>query len=141
MARPRKPTSLKVVAGTDRPDRQAPAAAELPIVDALPEPPLWMSNSHAQLEYQRLGPILIANGLLSEAGLMTFVHYCNLHGQLARLWAASMEPTGHLLSQYRGLANDFGLTPVAQGKVKPSGETQKPASKFGGIGQRPPAKR
>lgn len=138
MPRPRKPTPLKVVAGTDRPDRADPAGVDLPSIDSLPPPPDWLVNAHAGTEYQRLGPLLVNNGLLTEAGLMTFVHYCNIHGQLVRLWAAGMEPTGHLLSQYRGLANDFGLTPVAQGKVKPSGEKPK-ANAFAGVGKKPGA--
>jgi len=38
-----------------------------------------------------------------------------------------------MIGQYRALANDFGLTPVAQGKVRPS--DQKPTgNKFEGNG-------
>ena len=30
-----------------------------------------------------------------------------------------------MLAQYRGIANDVGLTPMAQGKVKPVGDEKK----------------
>jgi hypothetical protein len=67
---------------------------------------------------------------------MTLGHLCALHGKIAQLYAAGEAPTGHMVAQYRGLANDFGLTPVAQGKVKQSGEAAKPSGKFAGIGKR-----
>jgi hypothetical protein len=41
-----------------------------------------------------------------------------------------------MLAQYRALVNDFGLTPVAQGKVKGNGEGSKSGNKFAGIGRR-----
>ncbi|MFB3128964.1 MAG: hypothetical protein ACE1Y7_04575 [Lysobacteraceae bacterium] len=47
MSRPRKPTALKVVAGTDRPDREAPAAAELPLVSDVPPAPDWMPRTRS----------------------------------------------------------------------------------------------
>ncbi|MFH7391160.1 hypothetical protein, partial [Pseudomonas syringae group genomosp. 7] len=65
MSRPRKPTALKVVAGTDRPDREAAAAAELPLVPDVPPAPDWMPNAHARKEWERLAPILHANKLLT----------------------------------------------------------------------------
>jgi hypothetical protein len=40
-----------------------------------------------------------------------------------------------MVAQLRGLMNDFGLTPVAQGKVRPNGDTEKPGNKFGALGQ------
>lgn len=69
--------------------------------------------------------MLVNNKLLTDAGLMAFGHLCALHGKLVQLWAAGESPTGHMLSQYRALINDFGLTPVAQGKVKVAGDNPK----------------
>lgn len=135
MARPRKPTSLKVVAGTDRPDRDQPPAAELPLVDAVPEAPDWMPNAHARKEWERLAPILHANKLLTEAGLSALGQLCALHGKTVQLYAAGEAPVASMVAQLRGLMNDFGLTPVAQGKVKPNGATEKPGNKFGQLGQ------
>ncbi len=135
MANPRKPNNLKVVAGTDRPDRVAPAGVDLPLVSSVPVAPDWLPNAHAIKEWNRLAPILTANRLLTEAGLSTLGMLCALHGKIVQLYAAGESPTGHMMAQYRGIANDFGLTPVAQGKVKPSGEKEK-GNRFASNGRR-----
>lgn len=134
MSRPRKPTALKVVAGTDRPDREAPAAAELPLVSDVPPAPDWMPNAHARKEWERLAPILYANKLLTEAGLSALGQLCALHGKTVQLYAAGEAPVASMVAQLRGLMNDFGLTPVAQGKVKPNGDTEKPGNAFAALG-------
>lgn len=102
---------------------------DLPLVDEIPEPPNWLPNIHAQKEFERLAPILHANKLLTEAGLTALAHLCALHGKLVQLWSAGESPTGHMLSQYRNLINDFGLTPVSQGKVKIS-DSKSPGNRF-----------
>lgn len=135
MANPRKPHNLKVVAGTARPDRLEPLGVDLPLVEHLPPPPDWLPNAHATKEWERLAPILFANRLLSEASLSTLGMLCALHGKIVQLYAAGEAPTGHMMAQYRNIANDFGLTPVAQGKVKPSGDTQK-GNRFANNGKR-----
>jgi hypothetical protein len=60
---------------------------------------------------------------------------CALHGKLVQLWAAGESPTGHMMAQYRALVNDFGLTPVAQGKVKSAGDLPK-GNRFASNGKR-----
>ena len=62
-------------------------------------------------------------------------HLCALHGKIVQLYAAGESPSGHMVAQYRALINDFGLTPVAQGKVKPVGEKDK-GNRFAGNGKR-----
>src|SRR5690606_25689481 len=114
----KKPRALKVVAGTDRADRAQVEAGELPLTAEIPSAPDWLPNAHAVKEWERLAPILHAVGLLTNAGLSALGMLCALHGKLVQLWSAGESPTGHMLAQYRALVNDFGLTPVAQGKVK-----------------------
>lgn len=140
MANPRKPASLKVIAGTDQPCRrpQEPVV-ELPLLDRVPDPPDWLPNAHAVKEWQRLAPILCANKLLTEAGLSALGQLCALHGKVVQLYAAGEAPVASMVAQMRGLMNDFGLTPVAQGKVKPAGEAAKPGNKFGEL-RKPGAK-
>lgn len=118
MSNPRKPAALKAVAGTIRPCRTRKEVA-LPVLDSVRPPPDWLPNAHAKKEWNRLCPILVANGLLTEGGLSAFGMLCSLHGKLVQLWSAGESPTGHMVAQYRNLINDFGLTPVAQGKVTP----------------------
>lgn len=133
----RKPTSLKVIAGTDRPDREPVVTVELPLLDAVPAAPDWLPNGHAVKEWERLAPILHANRLLTEAGTSALAMLCALHGKIVQLYAAGEAPLASMMAQYRGLINDFGLTPVAQGKVRPSGATEEAAgNKFARNGKR-----
>lgn len=137
MSNPRKPSHLKAISGTSRPDREPEVPpVELPLVDGVPEAPSWLSNSHAVAEWNRLAPILQGVGLLTQGGLTTLGVMCSLFGKIVQLYAAGESPTGHMIAQYRALANDFGLTPVAQGKVRPNGESAKSGNKFSGIGKR-----
>lgn len=136
MANPRKPAKLKVIAGTDQPCRRPGASpVELPLAAEIPAAPDWLPNVHAVSEWNRLAPILHKVGLLTEGGLSALGTLCALHGKLVQLWSAGEAPTGHMLAQYRALVNDFGLTPVAQGKVRPTGE-EKSGNRFASNGKR-----
>jgi hypothetical protein len=73
--------------------------------------------------------------LLTEAGLSALGQLCALHGKVVQLYSAGEAPVASMVAQLRGLMNDFGLTPVAQGKVRPNGDTEKPGNKFGALGQ------
>ena len=128
----KKPQAFKVIEGTVKAkDKNAPPAkVELPTLKDVPSPPDWLPNAHAVKEWKRLAPVMTNNKLLTEAGLSGFGHLCALHGKLVQLWAAGESPTGHMLAQYRSLINDFGLTPVAQGKVKPIGNSEAQANTF-----------
>jgi len=136
----KKPASLKLVAGTARKDREPESLVEFEVVSSVPSAPDWLPNAHAVKEFERLAPILHANKLLTEAGVQALAHLCALHGKIVQLYAAGEAPVASMVSQYRGLISDFGLTPVAQGKVRPSGDTEKPEGRFSGIGKRPSAK-
>lgn len=122
MANPKKPRALKVVAGTVQPCRDEQPAVELPTISDVPPAPDWLPNAHAVKEWERLAPILVANKLLTEAGLSALGQLCALHGKVVQLYAAGEAPVASMVSQLRNLINDFGLTPVAQGKVRPIGE-------------------
>jgi len=140
MANPKRPRSLKVIAGTERNDRDGAAPiVDLPVLSDVPPPPDWLPNAHARKEWDRLAPILTANKLLTEGGLSALGMLCALHGKIVQLYAAGESPTGHMLAQYRNLTNDFGLTPVAQGKVKPSGGKEE-ANQFKKNGRSPAGK-
>lgn len=125
MANPRKPAQIKAINGTERKDREASAEIDLPLVDQAPDAPDWLPNAHAVKEWNRLVPILMANKLLTSAALSPLAHMCALHGKIVQLYAAGEAPTASMSGTLRNLQNDFGLTPVAQGKVKASGEDLK----------------
>lgn len=134
----KKRSSLKVISGTERKDRAEPPGVDLPTISSVPDAPDWLPNPHAIKEWERLAPILVANKLLTEGGISALGVLCSLHGELVDLWSRRITPTGHMLAQYRALINDFGLTPVAQGKVKPVGK-ETDANPFGRNGKRPSA--
>src|ERR1700682_3271910 len=100
---PKKPASLKAIAGTIRPFREAPTGVSLPPVPAASPAPDWLPNAHAVKEWGRLAQMLVANALLTEGGLSVLGHLCALHGKLVQLWAAGETPTAALLAQYRNL--------------------------------------
>lgn len=131
----KKPTGLKVVAGTERKDRKQEMAVDMPALSDVPPAPDWLPNAHAIKEWDRLAGILTANRLLTEGGLSSLGMMCALHGKIVQLYAAGEAPTASMAGTLRNLANDFGLTPVAQGKVKPVGEADK-GNKFAGNGKR-----
>jgi phage terminase small subunit len=126
----RKPPQLKAISGTKQKCRPDPVAVDLPLVSAVPDAPDWLPNAHAVTEWDRLAPMLTANKLLTEAGCSPLGVLCALHGKIVQLFSAGECPTGHMLSQYRNLVNDFGLTPVAQGKVKPVGAKEEVKNPF-----------
>lgn len=135
MGNPKKPEGLKVIAGTDRKDRvNIPVVEFDPLVKA-PAPPDWLPNAHAIKEWNRLAPILTINKLLTEADLGTLGQLCALHGKIVQLYAAGEAPGASMVGTLRTLQNDFGLSPVARGKVSPaSGATEKTNS-FAGNGK------
>ena len=135
MPTPRKPDKIKALQGTEQACRALLDTLELPLADELPPPPEWLKNAHARAEWERLGTILFQNKLLTEAGMSAFAQLCAVHGAIVQLYDAGLSPHASMLTQLRGLMNDFGLTPVAQGKVRPSGEGEK-GNKFGGNGKR-----
>lgn len=132
----KKPRSLKVISGTERADRAEIPAVELPTISEVPDAPDWLPNGHAVKEWERLAPILVANKLLTEAGLSAFGMLCSLHGKLVQLFAAGESPNASMVASYRNLVNDFGLTPVAQGKVKLAQSDEPKGNKFANNGRR-----
>lgn len=115
----KKPAQLKAVSGTIRKDREVPNAVDLPVLSHIPAAPDWLPNAHAIKEWDRLAVILTANKLLTEGGLSALGMLCSLHGKIVQLYAAGEAPTASMAGTLRNMINDFGLTPVAQGKVTP----------------------
>lgn len=132
---PKKPAQLKAIAGTNQPCRETPKVLNLPTIDVAPPAPDWLPNAHAVKEWDRLAKILTANKLLTEGGLSALGMLCALHGKIVQLYAAGEAPTASMAGTLQSMINDFGLTPVSQGKVKPSGDTEK-GNRFAANGKR-----
>ena len=133
MSRPSKPRPLKLIAGSRRPDVET---VPLPTVDHVPAAPDWLPNAHAVKEWDRLAPMLHANGLLTNAGLSALAMLCAVFGKLVQMWTAGESPPGNLMGVYRLLCGDFGLTPAAQSRVRPASDP-KEANPFAANGRRP----
>lgn len=138
MPRPRKPQQLKVISGTDQPCRRddTPSLFQEEPLELQPDPPAWLVNPYAQAEWRRLCPILVANKLLTESSLQSLGVLCAVYGKIVQLYAAGESPIASQLAQYRGLAAEFGLTPLSQAKMKPAAPSEK-KNRFSGYGRRP----
>jgi hypothetical protein len=136
MAYPKKPAQLKIISGTTRKDRDNGAALALPAVTVVPKAPRWLPNAHAVKEFNRLAGVLFNNGLLLEGSVAALAHLAAIHGKLVSLWIAGEIPSGFMISQYRNLMNDFGLSPVSSTKIGGAVPVKKP-NKFAGNGKKP----
>jgi len=111
-----KPKELKILSNTVRPCRDK-ATITLPVVSGVPDPPKWLPNAAAIVEFKRLATILVANKLLTEGSITSLGHLAAIHGKLIQIWSSGDTPSGFLISQYRNLINDFGLSPVSSAKI------------------------
>jgi phage terminase small subunit len=136
MGAPKKPESLKIIAGTDRKDRVNIPVVEFDPITEVPAAPNWLPNAHAVNEWNRLAPILTVNKLLTDGDLGTLGQLCALHGKIVQLYAAGEAPGASMIGTLRTLQNDFGLSPVARGKVNPVGATDQKKNTFAGNGKK-----
>jgi len=111
MPGPKKsPRHLKRLKGTlQRCRDQQPAMPALPLVDEIPEPPAWLS-SDAAAEFRRLAAVLHANSRLAAGNILILAHACMIHSRLAAAWVSGATPSGSLLSVYRRMLGDLGLS-------------------------------
>ena len=116
MPRRPKPLGLKVLEGTDRPDRHRLTPAFEPTEGA--EPPGCLKGDLALGEWRRVVPPLEAERLLTHADLTAPAHYCAAHHAVAQAWADGDVPTPELLMELRRMASDFGITPATRTKVE-----------------------
>ena len=108
----------------------------MPVLQEVPAPPDWLVNESARNEWNRLAPLLVANGLLTEGALSVLAHACSMHGVITRSFAAGEHPKAATLGIYRLMVNDFGLTPATRDKVSPA-KAPTTANRFHRSGHRP----
>lgn len=129
----RKPDEVKKMHGTLQPCR-ASQGVHHEKVDRIPDPPAWLSSPYAREEWHRVAPILHGMGLLTHAGLTSLAVMCAQFAVIAKAAEQDQEIIAAAINAYRGLANDFGLTPVAATRVKPT--ENKPDNPFAKRGLR-----
>lgn len=114
----RTPNRLKVLKGTDNPERMRDEP-DYPLVEGYPEPPDWLIDPEAVAEWERKVKILSDAGVLTEAALSTLGQYCNMHADAVRRWRLGDKPTAADLTQLRLMATEFGFTPASRSKATP----------------------
>lgn len=106
---PRKPTVLRLLAGTHRPDRDAPAGPSLPATGDI-KPPIWLTDVVALAEFHRLARVLAANHLFSEGRIRLLADYCMLGARVSAAWQTGGTVSASLLNVHRRMAADLDLT-------------------------------
>lgn len=128
----RLPNAVKEQRGTDQPCRMFDSV-EHEKVSSTPPAPYWLVNAYALQEWDRLTPLLHKLGLLTHVSLTPLAVMCMAFGDIATAAAKGEPVMPSAIAAYRTLVADFGLTPVAATKVKPSKEG--PKNKFAERGQ------
>ena len=129
-----KPHNLKVLAGTDRPDRGAPDAPQFDIVDQFPEPPQHLNMDGVDM-WNRLGPELVNAKVLQTVDLFALEQLCSFWQCYRRKVKADMQPTAAETSALRCLFAEFGATPAS--RLRSSGSESNAGNKFASNGKRP----
>ena len=134
--RGRKPTApnLKVLAGTNRPDREVQDMPEYDLVDNFPPAPQHLNADGAEM-WGSLGPQLVKARVLQTVDLFSLEQLCFAWQRFRQKAKAGMELTAAEDSALKGLFSEFGMTPAARRKVSAGGE--KPAgNKFANNGRK-----
>lgn len=136
MARGRKPTApnLKVLAGTDRPDREVPDAPDYDLVEDFPDPPQYLNADGAEM-WSNMGRQLVAARVLQVVDLFSLEQLCFQWQCFRRKAKAEMEPTAAETNALKALFSEFGMTPASRAKVSAGSEKPK-GNKFGNNGKR-----
>jgi phage terminase small subunit len=131
MPKPPQPHALKVLKGTDRPDRSRGQGPAYPPPQSS-DPPGWLTDPLALEYWHRIFPLLDGAGVLTAVDVEPLAHLCNLHGWLVKSWRAGELPKSATLTTYRQFLGSFGLTPGTRGAVAgaPRPVTDNPFSKI-----------
>lgn len=105
------------------------------LLTELPEAPPFLGE-YGTAEWNRTGPILIANKMLNEGDLQVFQAYCmnvelivqsqldmqknglTIIGQRGRIKNPAVVSFGQATTAIRGFAAEFGLSPSARSRIK-----------------------
>lgn len=145
------PTRVLELRGTFRRDRHGDPAAEpqFELVAQLPKPPGFLDRV-GKMEWNRVGPELVAKQLLTVVDMAAFTSYCIAVSRLVacekiiRKHGMTLEtPQGfeqarpevaiakHCTADIVRLSREFGLTPSARTRVRVPDAPAKPAQKTG----------
>jgi len=140
MGRKAKPTSLKLIQGTTRPDRDPSDAPEFAPVREFPESPMHLNPDGANM-WRDLGPKLVAAGILQEVDLYPLEQLCYAWQRFRKKAKADMDVTASEDNALKALWSEFGMTPAARRRVAanlvdPDAPPVQKGNAFAGIGKR-----
>jgi len=141
--RPRKPTKLHVINGTDRPCRRNNDEPEPDVVENVPDPPEFLSDT-AKEEWYSISVKLHNIGVLTDIDLSMLALYCQAYGRWVdaekKITPANMvvkTKNGNPINNpYLNIANtsmrdchrylaEFGMTPSSRTKIRVDGSAKK----------------
>lgn len=101
---------------------------EVAPLNAVPPSPLWLPNVYAIAEWERLAPIMVEHKLLTPANESALAMMCAAFGKIIegmRDPKRDFALSSTLLTQYRLMVSEFGLTPASQMRAVPFGDEGK----------------
>jgi phage terminase small subunit len=115
--RGRKPTppQLKVIAGTDRPDRQTEEVVSFDVLEDFPAPPACLNVTGAAL-WNDLGRELVAARVLQIVDLHMFEIACYAWQRYRAKAEAGSDINSAELTTLKAYLSEFGASPVARRK-------------------------
>ena len=122
------PTAIKEFRGNPgkRPLNHDEPKPEL--VDGLPQPPKWLKGE-AKREWNRVLPYLTGTKVLAKLDTGPLATYCLLHAEVVKAARKGEIPTAAVISQYRSLAGEFGMTPSSRSRIKVGNVEEKDSEK------------
>jgi P27 family predicted phage terminase small subunit len=113
MARPPKPTALKRIEGTARPDRANPEEPTPPAIEVGTEPPTWLRDRRARAYWRELVPVLSDARMLAMTDTTALVILAKAYGR----WRA-----------YEDFLEEHGETYDSKAATAKKPEGEKPAA-------------
>jgi phage terminase small subunit len=86
-------------------------------ISGYPVPPRKLKPK-ARKEWDRVIGFLINNGIIGEESLSILATYCSIHAVIVEREELGTVAEAAMLTQYRQLAGEFGLTPSGRAKLK-----------------------
>jgi len=129
MAKPRTPLKVLKNQGTYQKCRHEDRRdLELPV--GMPEKPDFLDKEAAK-EWDKITPLLLEHGVISEIDGAALTHYCVLYGRF--VLAVKSDPSSFTPAKSAALRNaftDLGMSPAARTKIPGSGKDPKPENPF-----------
>lgn len=117
MGNPKLPNHLKLIRGTDRPNRMTRDDLQFPLAEGEVPAPDWL-RPEAQDYWQHIVLVLQAKQVLTVADLGALEVMRALYGVVRRVVSAGTYPSPSVVAQLRLYQAESGLTPIGRTKLR-----------------------